>query len=55
MVQAEETPTMWKRKKKVNMFSEASNKSVVSVTRQNKLEWKKSWLNWPHRISNTII
>ena len=39
LVQAEETPTMWKRKKKVSMFSEASNKSVVSTTRQNKLEW----------------
>ena len=55
LVQAEETPTMWKRKKKVSMFSEASNKSVVSATRQNKLEWEKSGLNGPDRICQTII
>ena len=41
LVQAEETPTMWKRRKKASRFSEASNKSVVSVTRQNKLESEK--------------
>ena len=42
LVQAEETPTMWKRKKNAIMFSEASNKSVVSSSKQNTLEWKKS-------------
>ena len=44
MVQTEETPTMWKSMKKAIMFSVASNTSVVSATKQNKLEWMKSRL-----------
>ena len=55
LVQAEETPTMWKRRKKASRFLEASNKSVVSATRQNKLGWEISGLNWPHSIIQTII
>ena len=43
-MQTEETPTMWKSMKKAIMFSVASNTSVVSATKQNKLEWKKSRL-----------
>ena len=44
LVQTEETPTMWKSMKKAIMFSVASNKSVVSATKLNKLEWNRSEL-----------
>ena len=38
LVQTEDTPTRWKIMKKAIMFSVASNTSVVSATKQNKLQ-----------------